>query len=164
MTHKTVGQAALELSQKVPDTLDPVEIQREAHKDWEDHIFACMEKGKKMFPGDFFVVIQLRAEKGITTGNVFRYQFHTNLACPTPNYDQTVYHYHRYKDLLEYLWCIPDRHTSWLFKENALIIADEEKQLLKHILDFDDGTLERLAKKLNNEPEDSPSIILYKKE
>ena len=164
MIRRTVGEMALELSQKVPDVLSPVEIQQEAHKEWEQNIFDCVDRGKLLFPGDFFVVIQLREEKGIKTGNVFRYQFHNNLACPTPNYDQTVYHYHRKEDHLEYIWCIPDRQTSFLFKENAMIIAEEEKQLLKHILDFDDGTLEKLARKLNNEPDQMPQLVLYKKE
>ena len=85
--------------------------------------------------------------------NVLRNYFFPTQACPTPTWDQAIYHYHSADDRLEFLWVIPSKDTCELFQENALYIVPEEKELLRFVLDFEDGTLLRLAKKLNKEGE-----------
>jgi hypothetical protein len=42
--------------------------------------------------------------------------------------------------------------------ENAIAIPESERELLNFVLDFQDGTLLKLAKKLNGEEEDSPLL------
>jgi hypothetical protein len=87
--------------------------------------------------------------------NVFRNYFFARRSCPTPDYDQAVYSYSITDDSITYLWCIPDKETCLTLKGSALQIHDTERQLLKHVLDFSDGTLFALAKKLNGERDDS---------
>ena len=49
----------------------------------------------------------------------------------------------------------------FLFKQNALQVVDEEKELLRFVLQFDDGTLLKLCKKLNGEETDTIIKGLY---
>lgn len=149
MEKKTVGAAALELQQKQPDTLDPIELQREMQKDYVDNLIECVQTNRKDITGNFYVVVLTKMERLLT--NVFRNFFFARRSCPTPDYDQAVYKYNADSETLDYIWCIPDRDTSYSLKLQALEIDNNEKMLLQHVLDFSDGTLFTLSKKLNKE-------------
>lgn len=153
---KTVGAAAQELQQQELDTQDPIELQRAMQEEYIDELIACTQNNRKEYTGNFFVVVITKKEKLLS--NVLRNYFFARSTCPTPDYDQAVYRYDAQKDELEYIWCLPDRQTARIFFENKQSIIPEEHQLLQHILDFHDGTLYRLAKKLNKEKIDSNII------
>lgn len=154
----TVGQKSLELAQKQPDTRDPIELQRKMQEDYVKNVVECLERGKKSITGSFYVVVTIKKERLMS--NVIRNYFFPRKSCPTPEWDQSVYRYDVKKDDIEFLWIIPSKDTCALFKENILEIAQEERELLNYILMFEDGTLFKLAKRLNNEKDDS--IILDK--
>jgi hypothetical protein len=156
MKRKTVGKLSTDLLQKAPDTRDPIELERSMHKDYIDNIYACCNRGKKDIIGDFFIVVETKKERLLE--NVIRNYFFPRISCPTPNYDQTVYRYTLQNDHIDFLWTIPSKDTCELFRNNILEIAPEEKQLLQFVMDFYDGTLLKLAKKLNNEKSDSPLL------
>ena len=59
---------------------------------------------------------------------------------------------------LEYIWTIPSREACHHLRDNAHLVVNDEKQLLGFVMDFNDGTLFALAKRLNGESESS--IIL----
>src|ERR1700691_2980131 len=105
MNRETVGKISSELLQKEPETRDPIEIQREVHKQYEAEIFECIERGKKLFPGDFYVEVVTKKERLMQ--NVLRNYYFPILACPTPTYDQTVYKYHFWDERIEFLWVVP---------------------------------------------------------
>lgn len=157
MKRDTVGKLSLDLSQKEPETRDPIELEREIHKDYEKNIYQCIETHKKLLHGDFFVEVITKKEP--LMHNVLRNYFFATQACPSPTYDQTLYHYHRNAEHLEFLWVIPAKDICEMFTFNALQIKESERELLKFILEFNDGTLLRLAKKLNSEAPDSPFLI-----
>lgn len=83
--------------------------------------------------------------------NVLRNYFAERSSCPSPDYDQTVFKYHHESQDLKYMWTIPDKETCEVFLANALKIVPEERELLGYILDFDNGSLLRLARKENGE-------------
>ena len=83
--------------------------------------------------------------------NVIRNYFFHRSTCPTPEWDQVVYYYKRADDALNFLWVIPSKDTCELLRENALMVAPDERDLLNFVLNFYDGTLERIAQKLNGE-------------
>lgn len=147
----TVGKIASDLLLKTPESQDPIEIQREVHKEYEDHIFKVVEEGKNKHYDDFFIVVITKRERLLA--NVIRNYFFTRESCPTPDYDQTVYHYHNKHDELEFLWVLPSKDTCQLFKANALQIAPEERHLLEFILQDSNGELLALSKRLNREIE-----------
>ena len=155
-TRDTVGKISTELLQKEPETRDPIELEREMHKDYVNHVYDAVDRGKKDFTGDFFVVVITKKERLME--NVIRNYFLARSSCPTPEWDQTVYRYKRADDIIEFLWVVPSKDTCQLFKNNALQISPEEKDLLRFVMDFTDGTLLKLSKKLNKEMISSPLL------
>jgi len=158
---KTIGANSVELSKKTPDTRDPIALEREINKDYEKNIFEAVERGLKEIHGgsrdcNFFVVVTTKKERLMP--NVIRNYFCTRKTCPTPEYDQTVYHYLRKDDKLEFLWVVPSKDTCELLHLNALMVTQNERELLYFVLSFYDGSLLRKAKKLNGEVPDSPLL------
>jgi hypothetical protein len=157
MKRDTIGKISSELLNKTVETRDPIALEREMHKDYEQNIYECIERGKKdITTGDFFIVLETKKERLLE--NVIRYYFLYRKTCPTPTTAQTVYHYHRSEDRIEFLWVVPSKDTCELFKRHVLEIAPDERLLLKYVLDYYDDTLLRLAKKLNGEKDDSPLL------
>lgn len=174
----TVGKQARDLLLKKPDPIDPIEIQREIHKDYIANLEWCVKHMQKKvdcshlvgkdrghehcatresWTGDFFVAVLLKKERILE--NVLRNYFLATLTCPTPTWDQSVYHYQSATEELTYLWTIPDRETCEIFTDNARHIVPEERQLLKMILDFNDGTLLRKCRQLNGERLDTGIVL-----
>jgi hypothetical protein len=159
----TIGAISSELLSKESPTNDPIELEREMHKDYEANVYECVERGKKEFFGDFYVVVTTKKERLMQ--NVLRNYFFPRNSCPTPEWDQAVYFYSRKDEKIDFMWVIPSKDTCKLFKENALLIAPEEKELLQFILEFEDGTLLEKSRLLNGEnPNDAwtSTVILQK--
>lgn len=146
---KTVGAIASELQQQAPDSRDPIEIQREVHKDYIDNLKTAVDRGLLSMKHDFYVVVITKKEALFE--KVLRNYFAERGTCPTPDHDQTVYKYHYNSGNLEYLWTIPDRQTCEVFLRNADKIVPEEQLLLEFVLNFYNGELLRLCRKLNGE-------------
>ena len=155
---KKVGALSAELLQQKPDTRDPIELEREMHKDYEKNVWDCVDRGKKENPGDFYVVVITKKERLME--NVLRCFFTFRSTCPTPEYDQTLYRYHKDKDALEFLWTIPAKDICEMLLANAHDVVKEERDLLYFVMQFENGILLRKAKLLNGEKEDS--VILEK--
>lgn len=146
---KTVGQYAYEGLLKTPENQSPIELQREMQKEYMDNLLACIEKHKGYYPDDFFIVVITKNERLMR--NVFRNYFFSRRSCPTPDYDQTVFQFHRKDQYIEYHWTIPSRDTCVYLKDNTLYVHHDEYHLLHFILQFSDGSLYTKAKKLNGE-------------
>lgn len=146
---KTVGAHAFEKLQEAPESRDPIELEREMHKNYEGHFWETFNEGKKTYDSDFYIVVLTKKERLME--NVLRNYFLTRSTCPTPDYDQAVYRYSKEADAIEFLWVIPDKHTCMIFKDNALQIDPSERELRDYVLDFADGTLYAKAKQLNKE-------------
>lgn len=155
---QTAGEmAAQALANPTPTT---VFEQREAmRQDYMDNIVIALEEGKKKYTtGDIYVVHLLKAEQLLP--NMFRDFFFARATCPTPNYDQTVFKYTRASDKLELLWVIPDRDVCLLMLAQSSEIPPDQWQLLKYVIEFQDRTLYKLARTLNNERDDVPQGAL----
>ena len=159
MTQKreTVGKISSELLGKSPDSVDPIEIERAMHGDYSKNMFDCWSAGRSSFHGDFFIVVITKREPLMP--NVLRNYFFSRVSCPTPDYDQTVYHYKKNDDVLDFLWVIPSKDACIQLSEQATSVAPEEWGLLNYVLRFADGSLYKIAKKLNGEAEDSILLV-----
>jgi len=148
---ETVGKAAYDLLLKEnKPTHTPIDQMREQLEHYEENIFICLERSKKDFPDDdFYIVVLVKRERLLP--NVFRRYFFGRLTCPTPNYDQVVYKYHKKDDRIEFLWVIPDRETCKEFMYYSQTGDPPPKELLSYVVRFKDGSLFTLAKKLNGE-------------
>lgn len=149
MKRQTVGEITTNLSQKTPDSRDPIEVQRELQKDYMNNLIDAIDRGYKKYSGDYFVHVETKKESLLH--HTYRNYFIDRKTCPTPNYDQSVYKYNRELGQVEYLWTIPDRETSHYLRYHALEVVPQERELLQFVLKFEDGTLLRLCKKLNGE-------------
>jgi len=147
-SRETVGKVAQDLIIK-DEKVTPTEQMMESLSDYDKNIYEAIDRGKKDFAGDFFVVVLTKREKLLP--NVLRNYFTVRLSCPTPNYDQTVYQYIHKNDALEFLWTIPDRYICNFIKEHCMELPPEQKQLIQFVLDFADGTLMQKAMVLNKE-------------
>lgn len=155
---KTVGELSSELIVKPLESETPHEQMSEQLSDWDKNIFECVERCKKEYMGDFYVVVITKKEKLMK--NVIRNYFFGTQACPTPTWDQTVYAYNRKDDSIEFLWVVPDKATCFVFSRYKTLVDANEMQLLKFVLDFEDGTLLKIAQKRNGEVETPPVIKL----
>ena len=153
MTRETVGKIATDLlPNQIDDTHTAIDQMREQLTEWDKNIELAVEQGLKDYMvGDFYVVVSTKKERLLP--NVLRNYFFTRFSCPTPEYDQTVYRYHRADDALEFLWVVPSKDTCHHFYNNPLQIEGDERELLEYVLSFMDGTLLYKAKKLNGEIE-----------
>lgn len=159
MTQKkeTVGKIARDLMMKVPESRDPIEIQREMLSDFEKNVVECMEKHLSCsLCKDFYIVVNTKKERLMP--NLIRNYFYPRHSAPTPTYDQTVYYYHRNSHTIEFLWVLPSKDTCEMLRDNAQYVPPEEWQLLQYVLDMYDDTLLQRAKKLNNEMPDQPLL------
>ena len=153
MKRDTVGKISSDLSQKTPESRDPIEIQREMTKDYIDNLVECVEIHRKKCNISFYVVVITKNEKLMP--NVFRNYFAARESCPTPDYDQSVYRFNKDAEQLEYLWTLPAKDVIYHLKDNALLVHSEERELLNFCMEFLDGRLDKLAKQLNGEKANS---------
>ena len=55
---------------------------------------------------------------------------------------------------------VPDQETALTLKENKQIVVPAERSLLQFVLDYYDGNLHRICKKLNGETMDAGSMLI----
>ena len=141
MARDTVGKISAELLQK--DTYadhSAGEQMQEQLREYESNVYDCVASGKSIYSGDFFVVVITKRERLMP--NVMRNYFLHRLSCPSPEYDQTLYHYHRADDNLEFVWVIPSIVAVKDMVKHKHNLDMSFYQLLKFVLEFLDGTLE----------------------
>lgn len=145
---KTVGEYYLDAVAS-NETYETEELRREMQKGYEKQIMECLDRGFKQYDSDFFIHVETKKER--LTPNVIRNYFIPRKSCPFPFYDQVVYKYHRKDQNLEFIWVIPSKDTCIYYRNNVLSIDPEEKDLLNFVLDFYDGTLQKLCDRLNHD-------------
>jgi|SoiMetStandDraft_2_1073263.scaffolds.fasta_scaffold00037_5 hypothetical protein len=156
MIRETVGKVSSDLIKKPHETTSPVEQMREQLGEYDKNIMECVERNKKDFPGDFYVVVLTKRERLMQ--NVLRNYFYGRVSCPTPDWDQAVYKYNRKDDGIIFMWVIPSKQSCEEMMMNKHLIPLEEYKLLEYVLAFHDGTLLRIAKKLNGEKLESVEL------
>jgi len=146
---RTVGSISRELMMKEPDTRDPIELQREMQKDWENNIYECVARGKKLFDGDFYVVVDAKSERLMP--NVVRNYFYPRKSCPYPHFDQTLYQYRAQDDDVFFLWVIPCKAACNELYMFAHDVPPDQHELLTFVSQFYTGQLKEKARQLNGE-------------
>lgn len=150
---ETVGKASLKLMQEPQENKD-VNAQREAMlSDFEKNFYQAFDRGKAQFNGDFYIAVITKKERLMQ--NVLRNYFLVRESCPTPDYDQAVYHCRKRDNAVELLWTIPNIQACERYKVDPLGVKAENRELLKCIFSFYDGSLLRHCKKLNGELKES---------
>jgi len=146
---ETVGKIASDLMVKDGGLVSPIELEREAQKNYYDELLAAVARGKQIYEGDFYIHVATKMEHLMK--NVTRNYFIVRSTCPTPFFDQSVFKYLHKEEQLLYIWTIPDRGVCHYLRDNAMEVAPEERQLLQFVLEFYDGTLLNVTRQLNGE-------------
>jgi hypothetical protein len=157
---ETVGKIASDLLNKANDPVPVIEQTEENLTEYEKELLIAIANGIKQYHGDFYVVVITKLEP--LMHNVLRNFFTPRKTCPTPDYDQIVYRYTASTNAIDFLWVIPSREASLHLKEHAIEVVPAERPLLQFVLDFADGTLMKLAMKLNHEKADAPNVAIIK--
>lgn len=150
---KTVGAFSYELQQRPDEKINPIDLQREIHKgnsdedSFENQVRIAVKRGEEDFEGNFYVVVLFKKERLLK--NVVRQYFFPRNSCPTPEYDQIVYHYFPKEEKLEFLWVIPDKQSTIDLPLMGKELPDEQQELVQFARDFNSGKLDRLCEKLN---------------
>lgn len=126
-------------------------------EDYIKELIECVQSARKTINFNFYVEIQTKREPLLH--NVLRNYFIPRKSCPTPNYDQTVFMFEHESEDIIYLWTIPCRDACIYLMNNSSLVVDDEREILNFVLQYSDGSLFRLCKKLNGEQLDSPLLI-----
>lgn len=127
---------------------------------YEKKLLETIDDGKKSHPNQVFYIQIITRKPKVLQGTAVDNRFVVRLSCPTPTYHQTVFKYHPKADDIELLWTLPDLFICEMIRDNSLFIDPEIKESSSYVLDFYDGTLDKLCKKLNNEDVLEGNIIL----
>ncbi len=144
---KTAGELIAENLKRVPDIASAQDVGKELYKNFEKWMYEWIEKGRTTYEGDFFIIVNLKLEQSLEHAPHIIPELRQT--CPDPFYDQSVWHYKKELDELEFLWSIPDLGTTLLFKDDPLNCPSDQKDLRECILDFLDGTLQQKTVQLN---------------
>ena len=157
-----LGKISTDLLMKESAQGSVIDLEREAQNNYYAELLIAIERGKIRYPhADFFIHVETKLEKLLV--NVTRNYFFTRSTCPTPFYDQSVYHYKHADEQLQYLWTVPCKDACFHLLANARYVVPEEQELLRFVLAYESGDLLKIARKLNHETSDL-NIIITKKE
>ena len=158
MSRATVGKISQELLQKNEGPINIIDQGREMRKDYVTNLQQSIERYKDRWHNqDFYIVVIQKTERLMT--NVLRNFFFGRLSCPTPDYDQTLFKFNSKTQELEFIWAIPSKDACIYLLNNKNYVQESEHELLQFVLDFKDGKLFALAKKLNKEVDLETPII-----
>lgn len=153
--NKNVGHYSYEMQQKEDPKINPIDLQREIHKgndsedSFENQVRIAVKRGESQHEKDFYVVVLFKKERLMR--NVVRQYFFTRESCPTPEYDQVVYHYSPQEQKLEFLWVIPDKQSVQDLNMMGHEMPIEQQQLVQYARDFVSGELDKRCAILNKE-------------
>ena len=156
-SREKAGKIAYDLMQKPLETSCPREQGNAmlTKGSYEREVLNTIEAGKKAIQGDFFIEVA-QSKKW----NIIRRRIFYRTSCPTPTFDQVAYQYTKHDDQLSLLWTIPDEYHAHQLREKAAVTDPELWQLVKYVIDYFDGTLLNLCKKLNKEDELLAHVLL----
>jgi hypothetical protein len=157
LEREKIGKISTDLLVK-PEITNPIDQAYECLTEYDKNIFECIDAHKGTYKGNFYIVVLTKKERLMQ--NVIRNYFMARSTCPSPDFDQVVYHYNALDESIEFLWVLPSKDTCEYLKFHMLLLPSEQKELLGFVLSFYDGSLTKLCKKLNGELHDS--LILEK--
>lgn len=124
---------------------------------YDRDLFKCFDTKKNDYQSIFYIVSTFR--KDPVTGKV-NTLFWSRNSCPTPQFDQAVYQCNKDWSGPLFMWSLPSEDYAIALRDNAQMCPPEQYQLLRFVLDYYDGTLLHVAKKLSNETEETGQLII----
>jgi hypothetical protein len=144
---QTLGELSIKMQQQSPQKVSVKDLGHEIlQKDeiYMKKLWKCINNGLEVFE---IPVVYVEVHKWIDravhqTGNV---RMKPRVSCATPTYGQDVWKYDSRYGKLEVLWSMPDRESSIAYLHNPKLVPKEEQRTLFTVLDFYNGSLDRLC-------------------
>ena len=147
----TFGEQYIKGVQSASGKAPVSEIRDGLLSEWDKNVFEVIEKSRKIIPSRHFYIC-VTTKREFLVKNTIRNYFESKYDCPTPQYEQAVYRIRTGGNEWQLMWVIPNKEACIYLKNNALLVPEEEKQLLNWVIDFSEGKLDQLAQKENKEP------------
>lgn len=151
-TKQTAGKIWTDLQSKQQDKASVFEFTNAIGNDLMPKLVALVEQDKKKADADFFVEVCIRMNA--LMAGVPEFYMKSRYSCPTPFPDRAVFHYDRRKEAIFFLWHVPSIQEIDYYVNNILTLRPDEREAAQDALNYRDGTLLNLAKKLNGEVND----------
>lgn len=120
------------------------DIRADLEQEWIDGVTRSIERGKKLFTGDFYVqVVNVLRTRNKIKGPVPL--FYERQTCPTPVFDGVVYKYYRTAEDVKLLWCLPNKDVALNYYHNKNKVHPDEYHILSDVLKYFDGSLFNLV-------------------
>lgn len=104
-----------------------------------------IQEGIKKFDGDFYIQMMFLRDKTMKHGKVFRTIGRACRGVASPVCHSHMWKYHRHSGYLELLWSIPSMDECMYMLHNKHLVHPQEYDLLKYVIAFADGSLDRLC-------------------
>jgi hypothetical protein len=154
MKKKTVGQQIVDVHSKPQYEAELGDMMPKESERYLKELHDGVLKGKQKFEGDFFIEFCLKKER-LMPQILPRLYAIPRKTCPTPFYDQDCYRYVKEDDALEFIWSVPSPETCADLKLRCLKLDEIDREVLKFVYDYYDGTLLKMCKDFNGEKIDS---------
>jgi len=151
-TKETAGKTWSDLQSKQQDKANVFEFTSAIGQDMMPKLVALVEQDKLKTDKDFFIEVCIRMN-ALMPG-VPEFYMKSRHTCPTPFPDRAVFHYDRKKEAIFFLWHVPSLQEIEYYTTNILTLRPDEREAAQDVLNYRDGTLLNLAKKLNGEVND----------
>lgn len=163
MSKKTLGSIVTDLNNQ--HTAEMVPVLRKAAEmksEYMENLLEAVDRGCNLFKGDFFIEVTSKKEKLLD--RVHRDMFTPVAMCPAAFWDQSVFRYNRFEGRIEYLWTLPGRNEAIYLAHHAKEAlkqpeATGEAGLVRFLVMLANGTLNKMTRTLNKEPDNSPMLI-----
>lgn len=143
----TVGAIVEEAQTMESPSTDARELQQGMASNKMEPIFTALERGLKMFSANIIYVVLIRIfDKPSKT---IRNKYMPTTICPTPTFNQAVFRYDRTDGKFELLWTLPGMEICNYFLRNEQHLDKQQKELLKFVHDFKNGSLDRMQYECN---------------
>lgn len=146
----TASESMIATKEAHPETDNGMDIAKEMQKSVLAELNSAIKVGQDHYKGrDFYIEMFFRKYSYLPDNHV---KPHTLVepVCPTPAHGHSVWKVHG-SGTVEFLWTVPHFEICKEMLQHSAHVPKEEYPLLKHIVDFADGTLRKRAKLLNGE-------------
>jgi hypothetical protein len=162
-TREKAGKIFADLRAKrtLADRTDSTQLMRLMGKDIMEQLHAEVEKVKSKYKKDFY--IEFCIKKPLLISDLPEWYCIDRHTAPTPFPDRGCFKYSFSTDTFEFLWHVPSHEEMNYYLNNKHNLTKPEQEAFNDVLKYLDGSLLRLAKKLNNEVNDY-ELIFYRKD
>lgn len=119
------------------------DLRADIYRDYLKFMDGLIEDGRKVLPGDFYMVIVNERHKDITTKNCYRFVGRACVGVETPKFHHDVWKYHKESGSHELLWSLPPRRDAYFMYRHKHEVLPQYYPVLEQVLAYYEGKLHK---------------------